>query len=57
MKRIKVIFLVLLIIISFGLQILGLMELLPIYFTSPLLFVSFFIFLHYLNNRKRFKGL
>ncbi|KIY20626.1 membrane protein [Mesobacillus subterraneus] len=41
---------------SFGLQIGGLMHLLPLYLTSPLLFFALFILLIYVNNRKKFRG-
>ncbi|WP_394235402.1 hypothetical protein [Niallia oryzisoli] len=56
MKKLYMLFLVLFIVFSFCLQVLGLMELLPIYLTAPLLFFSLFLLLNYLNNRKRFKG-
>jgi len=41
---------------SFILHIGGLMHIIPLYFTSPLLFFSLYILLLYLNNRKSFKG-
>lgn len=43
-------------LVSFVLNIAGLMHILPLYFTSPLLFLSLFLLLIYLNNRKNFKG-
>jgi hypothetical protein len=48
--------LIIFIILSLGLQLLGLMNLLPFYVTSPILFLSFFILLTFLNRRKRFRG-
>jgi hypothetical protein len=56
MNRLYLLFLIVLIIFSFFLQLLGLMELLPLYLTSPVLFVSLLVFVIYLNNRNRFKG-
>jgi hypothetical protein len=41
---------------SFILNIGGLMHIVPLYFTAPILFFSLFIFLIYLNNRKNFRG-
>lgn len=41
---------------SFILNIGGLMHIVPLYFTAPILFFSLFIILIYLNNRKNFKG-
>lgn len=56
MKHLYLPCLILLIIFSFFLHLLGLMELLPLSFTSPFLFLSLLIFVAYLNNRNRFKG-
>jgi hypothetical protein len=44
------------ILFSFILHIGGLMYIVPLYLTSPILFLSLFILLIYLNNRKNFKG-
>ncbi|KHD85184.1 membrane protein [Heyndrickxia ginsengihumi] len=44
------------IVFSFILNIFGLMRLLPIYITSPLLFIVICLFIIYLNGRNRFKG-
>lgn len=44
------------ILFSFILHIGGLMHIVPLYLTSPILFLSLFILLIYLNNRKNFKG-
>ncbi|MBM7604069.1 hypothetical protein JOC75_002042 [Metabacillus crassostreae] len=38
------------------LNVLGLMNLLPLYITSPLLFIAIFIILYIVNHRKTFKG-
>jgi hypothetical protein len=44
------------ILFSFILHIGGLMHIVPLYLTSPILFLSLFILLIFLNNRKNFKG-
>jgi amino acid transporter len=56
MKKFYLLLLILLILFSFFLQLLGLMELLPLYLTSPILFVSLLLLVNFLNNRNRFKG-
>jgi type III secretory pathway component EscR len=43
-------------IIAFYLQLLGMMNLLPLLVTTPLLFLVIFIIMYGANNRKRFKG-
>ena len=48
--------LLLLIVISFFINILGLMHLIPVYITSPILFLSLLLFIHSLGNRNRFRG-
>ncbi|WP_227551704.1 hypothetical protein [Metabacillus sediminilitoris] len=40
----------------FFVNLLGFMNLLPLYITSPLLFISIFITLYLVNHRKTFKG-
>ncbi|MFI8576650.1 MULTISPECIES: hypothetical protein [Rossellomorea] len=54
--KIKYGILLLLILISFFINILGLMRLVPIYITSPILFLSLLLFFHSLGTRNRFKG-
>ena len=49
--------LIILLICSLFIQLLGIMQLIPLYLTSPILFFVFFIILHSLNQRNRFKGL
>ncbi|MBE6184028.1 hypothetical protein M3576_09480 [Weizmannia ginsengihumi] len=49
-------FFIFMIVFSFILNIFGLMRLLPIYITSPLLFIVICLFIIYLNGRNRFKG-
>ncbi|WP_420708788.1 hypothetical protein [Bacillus sp. REN16] len=44
------------IIITFGLNILGLMKLIPLYITTPLLFLSLLVTLVIYNHRNRFRG-
>ncbi|ATH95072.1 membrane protein [Bacillus glycinifermentans] len=47
---------VILIFIFFLLNILGLMQMLPLYITSPLLFISILYTISRFNHRKTFKG-
>ncbi|MFC7784693.1 MULTISPECIES: hypothetical protein [unclassified Rossellomorea] len=54
--KMKYAVLLLLILISFFINILGLMRLVPIYITSPILFLSLLLFFHSLGNRNRFRG-
>jgi hypothetical protein len=54
--QLKLALLVLFIVLSFFINVFGLMHLYPIYLTSPLLFISLLLLLHYMNNRKKFKG-
>ncbi|AJW86608.1 MULTISPECIES: hypothetical protein [Bacillus] len=42
--------------VFFCLNILGMMHMLPLYITSPLLFLSILFTLYRLNHRKTFKG-
>ncbi|MGP7817257.1 hypothetical protein [Niallia sp. 01092] len=56
MKKIVLFVFVLFIAFCFGLNILGLMNLFPLFISSPLLFLSLFLFIAFLNNRKKFKG-
>nr|WP_318509597.1 hypothetical protein [Bacillus sp. T3] len=48
--------LILLFIVAFCYNLLGLLYLVPIYITSPILFIVLFILLSKLNDRKKFKG-
>jgi uncharacterized membrane protein len=45
-----------LLIISFFLNILGLMEMFPLLISAPLLFISIFVTLYLVNHRKTFRG-
>ncbi|MCH1626231.1 hypothetical protein [Fredinandcohnia quinoae] len=56
MRKIGLISGSIMIIITFGLNIFGLMRLIPLYITTPLLFLSLLVTLSILNNRNRFKG-
>ncbi len=56
MKKLPVLLMLMLILLSFILNILGLMKLIPIFITSPILFISLLILFLYLNDRRRFKG-
>lgn len=56
MRKAAYLFAVLFITAAFFLNILGLMHLMPLYVTAPLLFVSIFIFVFRINHKKTFKG-
>ncbi len=43
-------------IVALAIQILGLMQIIPIYISSPLLFITILSFIIYLNDRNRFRG-
>ncbi|MGM0874627.1 MAG: hypothetical protein ACQEWV_07440 [Bacillota bacterium] len=40
----------------FFLNLLGFMNLIPLYITSPLLFIALFVTLYLINHRKTFRG-
>ncbi|OZU90619.1 hypothetical protein CIL03_05635 [Virgibacillus indicus] len=44
-------------IISFFLNILGLMSLIPLYFTLPLLFVSIYLTIYSFTHRRVYRGM
>ncbi|KSU62236.1 hypothetical protein AS034_08885 [[Bacillus] enclensis] len=52
----KFVLLIVLILFSFIIHILGLMNLIPLLITAPILFLSLLIFFYTVGNRKRFKG-
>ncbi|MGN7398465.1 hypothetical protein ACTHO0_01320 [Cytobacillus praedii] len=56
MKKLTIAMMILFILFSFVLNILGLMKLFPIYISSPILFLSVFIFITFMNDRKKFRG-
>ncbi|MEC2323985.1 hypothetical protein P9H20_06625 [Lederbergia lenta] len=56
LKRFAALFFIITIFFSFCLNILGLMNLFPLYLSSPLLFLTFFGFLFTMNNRNKFRG-
>ncbi|MDQ0153909.1 hypothetical protein [Robertmurraya andreesenii] len=56
MKKLPIGLMLLFIIITFLFNLLGLMHLVSIFITSPLLFLAILIFVHYLNDRNRFRG-
>lgn len=41
---------------SFSVHTLALIQIVPIYISSPILFLSILLFFSYLNNRNKFKG-
>ncbi|WP_175637769.1 hypothetical protein [Metabacillus schmidteae] len=57
MKLRWILLLTIITIILFFINLLALMEVFPIYITSPLLFIAIFITLYLINHRKTFKGL
>ncbi len=56
MRKMNVLLCILCFIVAFFLNILGLMKLIPLYITSPLLFIIIFVTLYLLNHRKTFRG-
>ncbi|WP_010283337.1 hypothetical protein [Bacillus timonensis] len=56
MRKIGLIIGSFMIIVTFGLNILGLMKLIPLYITTPLLFLSLLVTLVIYNHRNRFRG-
>lgn len=55
-KNFTMIIMILSIILSFGLHILGLMQIVPLFITGPILFLTLFVFVVYINERRKFKG-
>jgi len=55
-KKLHITLMLLFILFSFFLNILGLMHLVSVFITAPLLFFSLFVFISYMNDRNRFKG-
>ncbi|WP_176215223.1 hypothetical protein [Cytobacillus gottheilii] len=56
MKKVQFFLILAVLIFCFFLNILGLLKLVPIFITAPLLFVALITFISFLNNRNRFKG-
>lgn len=56
MRKIGLIIGIIMITLTFGLNILGLMRLIPLYITAPLLFLSLLVTMFIYNNRNRFRG-
>nr|WP_233711030.1 hypothetical protein [Lederbergia citrisecunda] len=56
MRKIIICVLIAFIVFCFCFNILGLMNLIPIYITSPLLFFSLLLLLNFLNGRNKFRG-
>ncbi|MDQ0972993.1 hypothetical protein QFZ31_002871 [Neobacillus niacini] len=56
MFNLPVILMILFIFFGFSLHILALMKVFPLIISIPLFFISIFMFVFYLNDRKRFKG-
>ncbi|MEW9109803.1 hypothetical protein ACQCT6_04980 [Cytobacillus gottheilii] len=56
MKKIQLFSILAVLIFCFFLNVLGLLKLVPLFITAPLLFASLITFISFLNNRNRFKG-
>jgi hypothetical protein len=56
MFNLPVILMILFILFGFALHILALMKVFPLFISIPLFFIAIFMFIFYLNDRKRFKG-
>ncbi|EIJ82533.1 hypothetical protein MGA3_04805 [Bacillus methanolicus MGA3] len=56
MQNLILILMILFILFSFVLHLFGLMKLISVFFTGPILFFSLFFFVYYINNRNRFRG-
>jgi len=56
MSHLPLVVFILFIILSLMLNIFGLMNLMPLYVTSPLLFLAIFLLIYFISDRKRFKG-
>jgi hypothetical protein len=56
MKKFTLFFGILMTIVSLFFYLLGLMNLVPLFITAPLLFLSILFTLWILNNRNRFNG-
>ncbi|GIN74096.1 hypothetical protein J14TS2_45710 [Bacillus sp. J14TS2] len=56
MRKVSLLLIIVFIITCFFLHILALMRLIPIYITSPLLFVGLFSLVSFMNGKNRFRG-
>ncbi|MEH7073738.1 hypothetical protein [Neobacillus drentensis] len=56
MRKFPITIMVVFILIAFFLQILALLKVFPFVLSAPIMFVSIFTFIYYLNDRKRFRG-
>ncbi|GAA0325306.1 hypothetical protein GCM10008967_14910 [Bacillus carboniphilus] len=56
LARIPIIIMTVIFIIAFVLQLLGMLKVVPLYISSPILFISIFLLISYWNERKRFRG-
>ncbi|MBM7717358.1 hypothetical protein JOC94_004385 [Bacillus thermophilus] len=56
MRKAYIAGMILFFLISFSVQMLALIRLIPLYISSPILFLSILVFFSYLNNRNKFKG-
>ena len=53
---IKFFIMLFLLLVSFFIQLLGFMKLIPLYISSPILFLVLFIILYSVSTQNRFKG-
>ncbi|WP_199478516.1 hypothetical protein [Peribacillus saganii] len=56
MKKIHIALVAAILLGALFIQLLGLMELIPLYISSPILFVTLFVIVVLINSRNRFKG-
>lgn len=56
LKKIGFYIYLVIIIVLYYFFILSLMNLYPLYIFGPLLFIAIIMFIHYINNRKKFRG-
>ncbi|MET3698342.1 hypothetical protein SAMN05877753_108196 [Bacillus oleivorans] len=56
LAKFPIIIMFLIFIFAFFLQILGMLHVVPLYISSPILFIAILIIISYLNERKKFKG-
>ncbi|HWO77513.1 MAG TPA: hypothetical protein VNM69_16735 [Bacillus sp. (in: firmicutes)] len=56
LAKLPIIIMFLIFIFAFFLQVLGMLQAVPLYISSPILFVAILIIISYLNERNKFKG-
>ncbi|WP_180954276.1 hypothetical protein [Bacillus sp. M6-12] len=56
MKKVNMALIIAMLFGALFIQLLGLMELIPLYISSPILFATLFVIVVLFNGRNRFKG-